>query len=277
MAGRWVAAEKRGMRFFLLWLLFGSAVWAAGVQAGMSREEVEAALGRPKAVLENKARQVLLYPDGGRVELSEGRVVYLSKVVLAADTPAPEPVALPVAAAPVVVEPPTPVAPGPLPPGPAGDEPAIRAQAGHQRMLEKSLEEMTRAHTQPAMLPAADPAGFWGGLLLTSFAQLLAAVVVLKFAFSWAEVHADWGQMWIPALADTVATMLVRCLAYVFWGATNLFQMDNGIAFVVLLWVLMKTTHACTWPRAIGVAMTTKMVGVGVRLLLGACAAHVFG
>ncbi|MFA6288673.1 MAG: hypothetical protein WC661_14915 [Opitutaceae bacterium] len=254
------------MRFFLLWLLLGSAVWAAGVQAGMSREEVEAALGRPKAVLQNKTRQVLLYPDGGRVELSDGRVVYSTKVPVGPGTPAPEPVALPAT-----------VAPGPVPPVPADDELAVHEQAGHQRMLEKSLEEMTRAHTQRGVVPVADPAGFWGGLLLTSFAQLLAAVVVLKFAFSWAEVHADWGQMWIPALADTVATMLVRCLAYVFWGATELFQMDNALAFLVLMWVLMKTTHACTWPRAIGVAVTTKMVGMGVRLLLGACVAHVFG
>ena len=268
-------------------LLCISTAVAGGVRNGMTRLEVEEALGRPKAVLESNGRQVLLYPNGGRVELSGGKLVYSTKVTVDVGTPALESTPAPVANAEVVVPSVAPVAsvsPVSLAkpastavPVAEKDEMAVYtpAQATAQsRLLDKSLEDMSRAHSQPGVLTHPDPARFWIELLLSSLVQLLAAVVVLKFAFAWAEVHADWGQMWIPALADTVATMAVRSLAYILCGATELFQMDNGIAFLVLLWVLMKTTHACTWPRAVGVAMTTKMVGVGVRLLVGALAAH---
>ncbi len=265
------------MRFFLLWLLVSAVGLAAGVREGMSREEVEAALGRPKSVLFNKDRQVLLYPDGGRVELTAGRLVYSTKVPLDDGAPALEPAG----ALPARAEPPAPVAPVPSlakapAPTPEKDELVLYDESNHQHQLEKSLEGMTSASMPAGVKPGSAPGHFWYGLLLTSLAQLLTSVVVLKFAFAWADVHADWGQMWIPALAETLAATSVRILAYVLWGAQEIFQMDNGVAFFVLLWVLMRTTHACTWQRAATVAMTTKTVGVGVRLLLGALAVHAF-
>ena len=64
-------------RFAALLALFLSltiGAWAAGVRYGMSRAEVEEALGTPTAELKQGARFVLLYPKAGRVEF-EGDVV----------------------------------------------------------------------------------------------------------------------------------------------------------------------------------------------------------
>lgn len=263
------------MRFLLFWLAWVSVLSAAGVREGMSREEVEAVLGRPRSVLESKGRQVLLYADGGRVELAEGKLVQAVKVPMdfgqAEAVPAPVvPVTAPVA------EPPKPaaVAAASTEPVTAGGELAVYDQSAHQRLLEKSIDDLSRVHEDKGTVPAPDPMGFWAELALSSLAQLLASVVVLKFAFAWVEVDAEWGQMWVPALAEMAATVAVRIGAYFAWGATQLFQMDNGVAFAVLIVVLMKTTHACTWRRAAAVAMTTKVAGIGVRLLFGAFAAH---
>jgi len=124
---------------------------------------------------------------------------------------------------------------------------------------------------EPLSTPKEDPLSSsnpWVVMLLQALLSLPVTVVVLKYAFKWCDVDADWSQMWLPALVDTVVRGAVQGTAEALWGVDTLFYLDEGLAFFALLFVLIKTTHACTAARAIGVAFAAKFVGIVVWAIL---------
>jgi hypothetical protein len=82
--------------------------------------------------------------------------------------------------------------------------------------------------------------------------------------------------MWLPALADTLSRSLIAALAMLLWHTSQLFHVDDCIAYFVLLFTLMKTTHACTLPRAVGVAMAAKITSIIVWTLLAVILLNLF-
>lgn len=93
-------------------------------------------------------------------------------------------------------------------------------------------------------------------------------MVVLKIAFKWADVHADWGQMFLPALVDMLVGTLVRGIGYALLKTDHFCHIDDGLSFFALLITLKFTTHASTIQRAMIVAVAAKLVNIVMWTLL---------
>ena len=244
------------------------SLWGAGARYGMTRAEVETALGKPIAVLTRGSRLVLLYPKNGRIEFEQGVAVSLSNVPIdgeAAATPAPSPAPTSPAADAAAVEDQKAQA--------AAEAEMARQRQEAQRRLEEVTEKLAESHDKVQFEVGPRPATFWTGLIVGLAFRAIITVVALKLAFKWSDVHADWGQMFIPALADTLTQAGVSAAAFALWKTDQLFYVDAAISYFVLLGVLMKTTHACTLQRAVAVAGAAKLAslvvwaGVSVMLL----------
>lgn len=241
-------------------MALANVVVAAGVREGMTRLEVEASMGKPISILQRGNRLVLSYPNGGRVELVEGRVVDMLHVPVATDAQA-----LPV-------------------PSVSETEPAESAEAEpiHELDEMKSAQEPApKGSVAPAVQPptleervaamqdraprSQQPLGSVVLVVLIGGAiRIVIVMVVLKLAFKWADVHAEWGQMFLPALADTVVRSTFEFVGTAVLHVMSWFYFDEATAYIVLLIVLMKTTHACTLSRAVGVAAAAKLMSIVV-------------
>jgi len=263
------------MRKCALLVIFGAgltlSLWGAGVRYGMTRAEVEAELGKPTAVLHHGSRLVLLYPKNGRVEFEQGVVVTLFNVPVegeGAATAAPAPVpSAPAASA--------------TAPAAAADQAVPEAEAARERQrqeMQRRLEEATEAlaENQGKMQLALGPTPrqFWTTAIVGLVFRTLFTAVALKMAFKWSDVHADWGQMFIPALADTLSQTGIRAGAFALWRTDQLFYVDTAISYFVLLGVLLKTTHACTLQRAVAVAGAAKLASIVLGALITVLLAH---
>lgn len=233
---------------------------AAGVREGMTRLEVEASMGKPVSVLQRGNRLVLSYPNGGRVELVEDRVVDMLHVPVATDAQA-----LPV---------------------PSVSEVALAesedAEPIHEHdEMKNSQEPAPKGSVVPVVQPPTleervaamqdhaprtpQPMGSIVLVVLIGGAIRIAIVmVVLKLAFKWADVHAEWGQMFLPALADSIVRSTFEFVGTAVLHVMSWFYFDEATAYIVLLIVLMKTTHACTLSRAVGVAAAAKLMSIVV-------------
>jgi hypothetical protein len=233
---------------------------ASGVREGMTRLEVEESMGKPVSVLQRGNRLVLSYPKGGRVELVDGRVVDMVHVPVATG-----PQTMPASSVPdpTLAEPEEPQSVNDV----AGVNKvqvsapkSIAAPAARPPVQEERVEaaEEEKRSSQSAL----------GGIVLVVLIggaiRIAIVMVVLKLAFKWADVHADWGQMFLPALADTIVRGAFEFLGKAVFHVTSWFYVDEATAYFVLLIVLMKTTHACTLGRAIGVAAAAKLMSIVV-------------
>ena len=230
----------------------------------MNRAEVEAALGKPTAALTKGTRLVLVYPHGGRVELEQGGVTTAVNVAMDTGT----------ADAPAATSP-APLEPKVEAPPPKTDAAQAKAEAKmerlrqeNQRRLEEITERLEADHGKVHITLGPRPGEFWKVIAVGWLCRILITVVVLKAAFKWSDVHADWGQMFIPALADALTQSGIQAAVYAIWKTDQLFHLDAAVSFFVLLGVLMKTTHACTLQRAVAVAGAAKLASLVMWALL---------
>ena len=247
--GRWLALAT-------CWLGLTVCLWAGGVRYGMSREQVEAALGKPIAELVRGPRLILRYPRNGTVEIEKGVVVRLSGVPVDDGTPT---TTTPQSATFTLDE-------------LTAAEPARAVNVprmGTQDLVAvtKRMEE-NRDRQLLALVPG--PPQFWSALAAGLLIRALVTVAVLKFAFKWSDVHAEWLQMIIPALADTLSQAGISAGVYALWHTNQLFNVDVAVSYFVLIGVLMKTTHACTLQRAVAVATAAKFASFVTWILISA-------
>ncbi len=232
---------------------------AAGARYGMTREEVEAALGKPAAELMRGPRLILRYPRNGTVELEKGVVVRLTGVPVDDGTPPPPTTTIPADSAFTLDELTEPALEPPI---------AIPRIGGQDLVAVTQQIEASRNRELMRIVPG--PLQFWSTLVVGLVIRSLVTIVVLKFAFKWSDVHADWIQMVIPALADTCSQAAINAAAYALWHTNQLFYVDIGVSYFVLVGVLMKTTHACTLQRAVAVATVAKFASFITWILIAA-------
>ncbi len=227
--------KTRWFGCWLFWLVGACALTAAGVREGMTRQEVEAAIGAPVSTLSAGGRTIMNYPGDGRVELRAGLVVSAVRVprhddvVLAPEATMPAPEVAVVATTPAPANAPTPA---------------------------------------PEPEPADEPDSFWTELLVALLAQTATGWVVLKLAFRWEDLQASWLELFLPALAAAAAGALVRGVAWSLWQSTDLYRLDDALSFGALIVALLKLTNACTFSRAAGVAVAAKLMTIVVWSLL---------
>ncbi len=252
--------------------------FGAGIREGMSRPEVEAELGAPISSMVMGETTILHYPDRGRVELVAGKVTRVVRVRHQDDPATPEEVAAEAAAK---AEAELRVAQEAEAAKEAEEAAAAevewaRMNSEAQASMASAVEQMTAIHENGGaeggvamdLGLVARPSHFWIGLGVAFFVQVGVGMVVLKLAFAWTDLHADWGQMFLPALAAAASGGLIRAGGYALWQTDQLFHIDDAMAFAVLLFTLMKTTHACTWARAAGVAMAAQLMSIIVWVFL---------
>lgn len=241
------------------------SLWGKGVRYGMSQAEVEAILGKPAAVLTKGSRLVLLYPRNGRIELEQNAAVSIANLPIdAGDSAASTPPMTPAR---------TDLAPERAPAEEDRAQAAEDAKLEHrrqeiQRRLEEATEKLSANSGKIPFVMGPSPSRFWSGLFTGLVFRTLLTVVVLKMAFKWSDVHADWAQMFLPALADTATQGIISTAVYALWRTDQLFHLDVAVSYFVLLGVLLKTTHACTLPRAVAVAGAAKLASIVMWALL---------
>lgn len=271
-----------------LWIMAAAWAAAAGVGEGMTREEVEAEVGKPLSVLMRGDTTVMRYPNDGRVELREGRVTRVVRVRHVSDGLTPEELAALEAAKLAKAEAEAEKAEEAKAKeealaAAAAEADWMKASADGRKEMEAAVEQLSESPTPvagaggpaDAMGFRESPSHFWTMLGVGALVQVGVGMVVLKLAFRWADVHADWVQMLWPALAGMAGVVVVRAVGYAGWGVTEFFRMDDAVSYVALLTALLKTTHACTWQRALAVASAAKLMTIVVWTFLGVALAHV--
>ncbi len=149
-----------------------------------------------------------------------------------------------------------------------------RARQENQRRMEAITERLEEQHGKMDIALVPTPRVFWTGAVIGWVCRILITIVVLKIAFKWSDVHADWIQMVIPAAADTVTQSVIQGVAFAVWKTDQLFHLDAAISYFVLLGVLMKTTHACTLSRAVAVAGAAKLASLVMWALISVMILH---
>lgn len=257
----------------LMWL--ASFALADGIREGMTRAEVEAELGPPVSFLVGGNKTILTYPNAGRVELVNDQVTMLVRVprfdehAAAAKAEAAR----------------------------AKQEAAAATEAASTKALtdsdvqwagDESYDAVRQFEATVEDLIAKSPGGvaedyglaestsyFWQGLAMFVLVQFVVGIVILKLAFAWTDVHADWSQMILPSLAAALSGAVVKAVAFTLWNTPDVFHVDNAVSYGALLFTLSKTTHACTWRRAAGVAAAAKLMSIVVWVFLGVAITNV--
>ena len=249
---------------------------ATGLTYQMTPDEVRAAAGPPTSLLERGDRAIWMYPDGGRVEFENGLAAEIVNMLMATEAEIIEAEAAVAEAEQLAAE-----EVAQLEDEETELEQAAMAKleaemaAAYAESLEltsQSIEEMT-AHHEGGGIPDLDlapppPSQYWLGLAVQSVLGLLVTMVVLKLAFRWADVHADWGQMFLPALVNMLVGTLVRGIGYALLKTDHFYHIDDGLSFFALLITLKLTTHASTMQRAMSVAVAAKVASIIVWTLL---------
>lgn len=223
----------------------------------MSRLEVEASLGRPVSVLQRGDRLVLSYPKGGRVDLVNDRVVDMVHVPVASRSQTMPTPSIPESK---LAEPEE-----PLPVKEVEGTKKAQSKSSAVPVVPLPVEEEHAETTDDEKPQSQSSLGVIVLVVLIGGAIRIAIVmVVLKLAFKWADVHADWGQMFLPALGDTIVRGAFEFIGMAVLHVTSWFYVDEATAYFMLLIILMKTTHACTLGRAVGVAAAAKLMSIVV-------------
>ncbi len=242
------------------WLGLTVGLWAGGVQYGMNRGQIEAALGKPIAVLNRGPRLILLYPGRGRVELERGVVVSL--VGVAADDGTPEAaVAAAAKAASISEEDIAEI---------DARQRAEKIRLENRRLIEETRATLAGSHDKELLTAVRRPREFWSGLAAGLFVRALVTVGVLKLAFLGGAGRAGWGQLILSALADTITQAATGAAAFALWRADHVFYLDVAVSYFVLAGVLWLTTRTCTLGRAAAVAGIAKLVSFALWALIWA-------
>lgn len=228
------------LMFLLAFVAAHAANPAVKVRPGMTREEVENALGYPSAVIVKGNRSVLFYPGRNRVVFTNDRVSF----VTAGLEDFSEYSSVPVAGTPkgeARVE--LPRADEARPSRPA-------AEASRWWTLDPLDSRLVREHP-------------WIGFASSFLLGTLILVVMLRLTFALFDLRADWLALLWPALAATAAEVAIGAFAVGVWEVRKLYHVHQLLACYVLIRVLARCVPSASRAHsaAAGVlAMFAKLI-----------------
>lgn len=248
---------------------------AAGLSYQMTPEEVRGAAGPPTSLLERGDRAIWMYPDGGRVEFENGRAVTIINMLLATEAEIMEAEAAAKEAERLATEEAARIEEEEMKLEQEEmaklDAEMAAAHAESLEMISKSIEDLEAQHEGgiPDLgLGPPPPSEFWIALAVKSILGVFITMLVLKMAFKWSDIHADWGQMFLPAMVDMFAGTLIRGAGYALLKTDQFYHIDDGVSFFALLITLKLATHASTLQRAVAVAVAAKLASIVVWTVL---------
>lgn len=233
------------------------------VYYGETRADVLAELGKPSSVLTRGAREIFIYPRGGRIELEGGRVVVVQGIevtegpVAADTTPSASAPALESAAA----EKPESA------PERAEREAAEKArrdleaeEAKARAEIEKAIDDLGSAREQ-----VSQPEEFnWNGFAAELAVKALLMLAALKLTTKYWDFEVDLGGLAIAAGVDTGVRFVLALIGEVLLKLPTLFYLDEIVAAGVLVAVLRKVSHNKSLGRAVTIALTSKTFSIVV-------------
>lgn len=274
----------------------------ADVSVGDTREEVLRQHGFPTSVAKRGNHEYFVYPKGGRIELTEGKVSDVKGPL----PPPPAPVTAPTPAAapppvgayqpgasaptpPATTPAPAPAPPPKVPPAPPATPPPTPAKvpaldaansadaspAAAAAALGEHIEKMdtawgespkhAKAHSPFDSVPAF--LSFLVGLVLR-FGMTL---VALKLAFKYWEMDAFWKGILAIAGIDLALHAILELLGPVSGGFTTMSGVENGIPGLVLIYTINRFCFNKRLQNAVATAAAVKVV-VSILYIFGALA-----
>ncbi len=262
-------------------VLFASGAGAA-VHYDMSRAELVKELGKPASTLKSPSgREVLLYPNGVRIELDKGVVVSVKGLDLAAVEEATKAAA------------------------------AEKASAEEQARIEKEIEDKAKAEAAAQAAPkaaapgetAAAPAGNGQYTMLQAVTALekreahkaateeknyrkaaavfslarffielglgwVVMVLGLKLTAKYWSVDIDWSGILIAAAAETGTSAAIGLIGEYVFHTTSLYAIDRIAATIVLVLVLRKVSTNQSLKQAVSIALGSRLFTMLVKVAL---------
>lgn len=258
-----------------------SSVASAEIGSGDSRDEVLRQLGKPTSIARRGNHEILLYPQGARVELVDGKV---------ADAKGPLPVVAP------RIEPatrragstaPLPNDDSPSPPAsPAAAVTAVPASTAVSvttptartdnpptvnAALEKNVEAMDSPWgASPIPAPRPSPANSLPSFLVGLLLRFVVTVLALKLAFKYWEMDAFWTGIVLIAGIDLALHAIFQLLGPATSGLTTLAPVENGVPGLVLIYTVHRFCFNKRLQNAVLTATAVKTVVAVCHVFLGA-------
>ncbi len=254
-------------------LLIGLVVTAIGIHAeiylGMERQALVWELGRPTSTLSRPGREILIFPNGARITLENGKVVEVEGMEYAMGPPeegerprqpepAPEGGGIPS----------FPSSPDSIP----RDLQLTEAEQAGLRMQEAEIAEEAAARAELAAtesVPITDTWEGWddyepsapgiGSVLIGYGISMVITLIILKIAVNITGVSAFIPGLLAIAVIDTGIKALVEWI----WGSAALPFLGPVVtlsSFIAMLYLVKGFTSATQWPTIIRVVVMTKVV-----------------
>lgn len=251
-------------RFVMFMLLAGACI---GVEYGMDKATLIQELGKPTSALARpgSGREILIYPNGVRIELERGKVVGVKGLDLAAVPGG----AAPEANAGSTTEAGPKVAPEEQKARAEAEAKAEKemaaADAKARAEMEKAIGDMERAYDQAEEEPATS--SFIVSFGLEVLIKWLLMIAALKLTFKYWGADVGWGGLMIAAGADTGVRVVLGVIGRLM-DLSTLFYADEAVAAIVLVLVLRRVSTNQSLQQAVTITMTCKVFSIVVGSFL---------
>ena len=232
-----------------------------GIYYGQPRDELLRELGRPNSALRRGERVVLLYPNGARVELEHGKVVFVQGLPVteppghADAAPAAEAVA---DVSPAQEAPPAAAEAEAAPAEKAGEAEEPDARAAE---VEKALAELERAQESEEVESSES---MWMRVAVDLFVTAAMMLAALKLTTKFWDLPVEFGGLAIAAGVDAAVRFTLTLIGEVWLGLPSMFYLDEVIATCVLVAVIRHVSDNKSLGRAVTIAMSSKVFSIVV-------------
>lgn len=234
---------------------------AHALHYGQTREAVLQELGKPTSALRRGAREVLIYPQGGRIEFEADKVVFVQGLAVTEEPGSP---------AAAAAEPATAESSPAMPESRAEEksaeppaDPAAATAPATEEGEEEEEKEMDPVAAEPEEEPES-PFAPWislGTNLLVSAAMMLAA---LKLTTKFWDLPIEWSGLLIAAGADTLVRFVLQVLGNIVLELPSMFFVDEILATCALVAVIRHVSDNKSLGRAVTIGMSSKIFSIVV-------------
>lgn len=270
----------------LLLAIFSLLIDASALTKGMSLAEVEAEMGAPVSRMAAGSREVLLYTNNQKLEFVDGTLHSATGVTLSAKTEPLEP---------------KPVDTATTKPAPQNTESQLETQLdlpvmrGKQTITESTAAQLDLADigegyaygkimqdvsaavghidTKDNTPRRSEATNQLLRVLIGFVVELVITLFILKLSFQLCGFPSLWPQLFLlsglVALVGAVVAFLLNA------GLFNPIRI--GLSFILLLGLIRMVTDVSEWTTAIKIAITARLISIGVMWLALAGAMMLFG
>lgn len=253
---------------WLLGLCLIACTAGAVVRYDMPREELLLELGKPTSILARGDREVLIYPNNVRIEISQGKVVGIKGIDLVAAEQA--------AATAAGAEPAKPVEPAEAAEPEqqkAQDEADAKAEKEYAEAgararagMEQAITDLENRGSQPEAMIA--PSFSFTGFLIELVVKWLLMLAALKLTSKYWNADIGWSGLMIAAAADTGVRAVILGVGEGLMGMMSVFYADEAAGALVLVMVLRRVSTNQSLQQAVTITMTSKVFSIVVGSFL---------